>query len=55
MEPRYSLDRVVAVAVHGGDVLLGKTRARLIVATSVEGLVEAERFARAVVAGLRRE
>ena len=55
MEPKYPLDRVVAVAVDGGDLVLGKTRAALIVAAYIDGLVEAERFARAVVAGLRRE
>lgn len=55
MEPKYPLDRVVAVAVDGGELLLGETRARRIVADYVEGLVEAERFARAVVAGPRRE
>lgn len=55
MEPKYLLDRVVAVAVEGGDLFLGQTRARDIVANYVEGLVEAEAFARAVVAGLRRE
>lgn len=55
VEPRYSLDRVVAVAVDGGDVLLAETRARRIVADYVDGLVDAERFARAVLAGLKRE
>lgn len=53
--PKYPLERVVAVAVDGGDVMLGQTRARAIVETYVDGLVEAEAFARAVVAGLRRE
>lgn len=55
VEPKYPLDRVVSVAVDGGDLLLGQTRARDIVANYVEGLVEAVEFARAVVAGLRRE
>ena len=55
MEPKYPLDRVIAVAVNGGDVVLGKSRAALIVADYVDGLVEAEAFARAIVAGLRRE
>lgn len=42
MEPKYPLDRVVAVVVvvDGGELLLGETRARRIVADYVEGLVE---------------
>lgn len=55
MEPRYSLARVVAVVVDGGELLLGETRARRIVADYLDSLVQAERFARAVIAGLRRE
>ena len=55
VEPRYPLEKVVAVALGSGDVLLGETRARRIVADYVEGLVEAEQFARAVIASLAVE
>ena len=54
MEPKYGLDRVVAAAT-GGDLLLVGSRAREIVLNYVDGLLEADSFARGLVAALKVE
>lgn len=54
MEPKYPIERVVLAAIDG-DVLLAHERARAIVADYIDGLVAADTFARAVLAGLRRQ
>ncbi len=55
MEPRYPLQKIVAVALGGGEVLVGASRAGRMVADYIEGLVEAHQFARDVVASLALE
>lgn len=54
MRPKYELKRVVAAA-REGDLLLVGSRAREIVLNYVEGLLEADAFARGLVAGLAVE
>lgn len=54
MTPKHELSRVVAAAADG-DLLLVGSRAREIVLNYVDGLLEADAFARGLVASLRPE
>ena len=54
MAPRYAVEKVVAAAMSGDLNLVG-SRAKDIVLTYVDGLIDAYSFAQALVASLRLE